>query len=55
MPRLRVLTYNIWMGGRGGPLLDQVVRVARPDVIVVNESPKAPCLWRFRVRRLTER
>lgn len=54
MPRVRVLTYNIWMGGRGGPLLDQAVREARADVIVVNESPKTPCLWRHRVRRLTE-
>ncbi|HSE07434.1 MAG TPA: endonuclease/exonuclease/phosphatase family protein [Nocardioidaceae bacterium] len=52
MSRLRVLTYNIWMGGRGGGLLDQAVRAAAPDVLLVNESPKTPVLWRRRCRRL---
>lgn len=55
MPRLRVMTYNIWMGGRGGPALDEAVRSADPDVLLVNETPKTPCLWRFRVRELAER
>lgn len=55
MPRLRVMTYNIWMGGRGGSALDEAVRASDPDVLLVNESPKTPCLWRFRVRELAER
>lgn len=55
MPRLRVMTYNIWMGGRGGPALDEAVRFADADVLLVNETPKTPCLWRFRVRELAER
>lgn len=55
MPLLRVMTYNIWMGGRGGPLLDEVVREAQADVLLVNESPKTPFFWRFRVRELADR
>lgn len=55
MPRTRVLTYNIWMGGRGGASLHEAVRAARPDVILVNESPKTPLLWRRRNRELAER
>jgi endonuclease/exonuclease/phosphatase family metal-dependent hydrolase len=49
---VRVLTYNIHLGGRNRPGLREVVRAARPDVLVVNESPKAPLLWRPRCRRL---
>ena len=52
---MRVMTYNIWMGGRGGALLDSVVRQAAPDVLLVNESPKTPLLWRRRARALAER
>lgn len=52
---MRVMTYNIWMGGRGGALLDTVVRDAAPDVLLVNESPKTPLLWRRRARALAER
>jgi endonuclease/exonuclease/phosphatase family metal-dependent hydrolase len=55
VPQLRVMTYNIWRGGRGGRLLDRAVRAADPDVILVNESPKTPCLWRHRVRHLAGR
>lgn len=55
MPQIRVMTYNIWMGGRAGRLLDDAVREAAPDVLLVNESPKTPLLWRSRVRRLAER
>lgn len=55
MPQLRVMTYNIWMGGRRGRLLDEAVRAAAPDVILVNESPKTPLLWRRRVRDLAGR
>lgn len=52
---MRVMTYNIWMGGRGGALLDSVVRGAAPDVLLVNESPKTPLLWRRRARALAAR
>lgn len=52
---MRVMTYNIWMGGRGGALLDSVVREAAPDVLLVNESPKTPLLWRRRARALAGR
>jgi endonuclease/exonuclease/phosphatase family metal-dependent hydrolase len=54
VPEIRVMTYNIWMGGRGGPLLDEAVVGARADVVLVNESPKTPLLWRRRVRALAE-
>ncbi len=55
MPGLRVMTYNIRADDRGGIALDEVVRAADPDVLVVNETPKTPCLWRSRVRELAER
>lgn len=55
MTSLRVMTYNIWQGGRGGELLDLAVRSAAPDVLLVNETPKTPQLWRGRCRRLAER
>lgn len=51
----RVMTYNIWQGGRGGELLDLAVRSAAPDVLLVNEAPKTPLLWKRRCRRLAER
>ncbi|HLN75810.1 MAG TPA: endonuclease/exonuclease/phosphatase family protein [Nocardioidaceae bacterium] len=54
MPALRVMTYNIWMGGRRGSLLDQAVREADPDVLLVNETPKTPLLWKHRCRELVE-
>ena len=54
MPALRVMTYNIWMGGRRGPLLDQAVRESAPDILLVNETPKTPLLWRRRCLRLAE-
>ncbi len=52
MTPLRFMTYNIFRGGRSGPVLADVVRRAAPDVLVVNESPKAPLGWRSRCRRL---
>lgn len=52
--RLRVMTYNIWQGGRRRDLLGQVVRAAAPDVLLVNETPKTPLLWRARCLRLAE-
>jgi endonuclease/exonuclease/phosphatase family metal-dependent hydrolase len=49
---VRVMTYNIWRGGRGGEFLDRAVRAAAPDVLLVNEAPKIPLWWRLRCRRL---
>jgi len=46
------MTYNILMGGRNGSDLHRVVRAAAPDVLLVNESPKTPLLWKRRCRRL---
>ena len=52
MSTVRVMTYNIRLGGRNRPALRAVVRAVRPDVLVVNESPKAPLVWRFGCGRL---
>lgn len=55
MNTVAVMTYNIWRGGRGGVFLDQAVRTAAPDVLLVNETPKTPVLWRHRCVRLANR
>jgi endonuclease/exonuclease/phosphatase family metal-dependent hydrolase len=52
MPALRVMTYNIWMGGRGGPLLHQMMRASGAEVVLVNEGPKTPFVWRKQCREL---
>ena len=49
---LRVMTYNIRLGGRNRTALREVVREACPDVLLVTESPKTPLLWRGRCRAL---
>lgn len=54
MTRLPVATYNIRLGGRGRAALREVVRALEVDVLVVNEAPKTPWLWRRRCRRLAE-
>ncbi len=51
---VRVMTYNILRGGRRGQPLDEVVRHAAPDVLLVNECPKTPLLWRWQCHRLME-
>ena len=33
------MTYNIFMGGRKGAALHEVIREAAPDVLLVNEIP----------------
>jgi endonuclease/exonuclease/phosphatase family metal-dependent hydrolase len=48
------MTYNIWMGGRRAPALRDCVREVCPDVLLVNESPKTPLVWRRRCRRRCE-
>jgi endonuclease/exonuclease/phosphatase family metal-dependent hydrolase len=49
---VRVMTYNIWMGGRRGQPLHDVVRAAAVDVLLVNETPKVPVVGERRCRRL---
>lgn len=54
MTRLRVLTYNILLGGSHRPVPD-VVREIAPDVLLVNETPKTPLRWRRDCLRLARR
>lgn len=54
MTQVRVMTYNILMGGRNGSALHRVVRAAAADVLLVNESPKTPVLWKRRCHRLAD-
>ena len=54
MPAIRVMTYNIFMGGRHGSPLHEVVRQSAPDVLLVNECPKWPLIWKHRCRLLAE-
>lgn len=51
MSTVRVLTYNIAGARYRAPLRD-VVRAVAPDVLVVNETPKLPLLWRWQCARL---
>src|SRR3954453_17144333 len=46
------MTYNILRGGRYRRPLNDVVRTARPDVLLVNECPKSPAVWRRECQRL---
>lgn len=48
---LNVMSYNV-LGARHASSLRQVVRQSDPDVVLVNECPKTPLLWRRRCRRL---
>ena len=52
MTVVRVLTYNILLGGRRGQPLYDVLRAVAPDVLLVNESPKRPVLGTRDCRRL---
>jgi endonuclease/exonuclease/phosphatase family metal-dependent hydrolase len=45
MTSVRFLTYNV-LGGKARVALRSVVRAVDPDVMVVNESPQVPLLWR---------
>lgn len=51
MSSVKVLTYNI-AGARHRPALRDVVTKVAPDVVVVNETPKLPLLWRWQCGRL---
>lgn len=55
MTRVRVMTYNILLGGRRGQPLYDVLRAVAPDVLLVNESPKRPLFSRRDCRRLAAR
>ena len=55
MTLLRVMTYNILLGGRRGQPLYDVVRAVAPDVLLVNEGPKRPVLDGRDCRRLADR
>src|SRR4051794_17606912 len=46
------MTYNILQGGRHAEPLREVVRTVAPDILLVNESPKAPFRWRRDCQRL---
>lgn len=54
MVSVRVMTYNVFEGGRHAGPLREVVRAVAPDVLVVNEVPPYPFVWRRRCRRLAE-
>jgi endonuclease/exonuclease/phosphatase family metal-dependent hydrolase len=52
--RIRVATYNILMGGRRGSAVHEVVHRLEADVLLVNESPKQPLLWKRRCSGLCD-
>jgi endonuclease/exonuclease/phosphatase family metal-dependent hydrolase len=54
MTRLSVMTYNILRGGQRGEALHEVVRAVAPDVLLVNECPKTPLLWKSRCEDLVD-
>jgi endonuclease/exonuclease/phosphatase family metal-dependent hydrolase len=51
MTTVTVATYNVY-GARYRKPLGQVVTAMAPDVLVVNETPKLPLLWRWQCDRL---
>ena len=55
MTQVRVMTYNILMGGQSGAALHEVIRESKPDVLLVNETPKSPVLWKRQCRKLAEK
>lgn len=46
MTSVRLLTYNV-LGGKARVALRSVVQAVAPDVMVANESPQVPLLWRW--------
>jgi endonuclease/exonuclease/phosphatase family metal-dependent hydrolase len=46
MTSVRLLTYNI-LGGKSRVALRSVVHSIEPEVMVVNETPQTPLLWRL--------
>lgn len=52
MTTVTLMTYNI-LGGRHAAELAQVITALRPDLLLANESPKAPLIWRWQCARLS--
>lgn len=55
MTRVRLMTYNIELGGRHRQQLGEVVRAVAPDVLLVNESPHRALVWRRQCEELARR
>jgi endonuclease/exonuclease/phosphatase family metal-dependent hydrolase len=51
MTSVRLLTYNV-LGAKARVALRSVIRGVNPDVLVVNESPQVPLLWRLQCMSL---
>jgi endonuclease/exonuclease/phosphatase family metal-dependent hydrolase len=51
MTSVRLLTYNI-LGARARVALRSVIKSVNPDVLLVNESPQMPLLWRWQAPSL---
>lgn len=51
MTTVTVVTYNVY-GARYRSALARAVRAMAPDVLVVNETPKIPLIWRWQCDRL---
>jgi endonuclease/exonuclease/phosphatase family metal-dependent hydrolase len=49
------MTWNILLGGKRGQPVHDVVHAVEPDVLLVNECPKTPVLWRRRCLHLADR
>jgi endonuclease/exonuclease/phosphatase family metal-dependent hydrolase len=55
MTGVRLMTYNIQLGGRHRQQLGEVVRAVAPDVLLVNESPHRPLVWKRQCSELARR
>jgi endonuclease/exonuclease/phosphatase family metal-dependent hydrolase len=51
MTAVRLLTYNV-LGARARVALRSVILSVHPDVLLVNESPQVPLLWRWQAPSL---
>ena len=51
MATITVVTYNVY-GARYRSALRRVVTALAPDVLIVNETPKIPLVWRWQCDRL---
>jgi endonuclease/exonuclease/phosphatase family metal-dependent hydrolase len=51
LAEVRLMTYNV-LGGRGRTALAKVIASVDTDVLLANECPKTPLLWRWRCERL---
>ena len=51
MTTVTVMSYNVY-GARYRAPLRQVMQATAPDVLIVNETPKVPLVWRWQCDRL---